>query len=145
MLRRRWNILRLRLRSLCVRGSVERELTRELLFHLEAEIEDGRARGLSPAEAEAAARKKLGGIAQIEEECRDMRRTAMLETILQDVRFAIRHLQKAPGFTWSMVLTLGLSIGATSAIVSVVEGELIRTLPFHDTRRLVRAYTQAEN
>ncbi len=86
--------------------------------------------------------KRLGGIAQIQEECRDMRRTAMLETILQDAKYAIRTLLKTPGFTWIMILTLALSIGATTAIVSVVEGVLIRPLPFQNPARLVRAYTR---
>lgn len=139
---RRWNILRLRLRSLLSRRSVERELAKELLFHVETEIEEGRAKGLSFDDARQEALKSLGGIAQLQEECRDTRRTAMLETTLQDVKYAIRTLLKTPAFTWVLVLTLALSIGATTAIVSVVEGVLIRPLPFHDPGRLVRAYTR---
>jgi hypothetical protein len=142
MYQQRWNILRLRFRSLFARSAVERELAKELRFHLEAEIEAGRAKGLSFEDARSAALKKLGGMAQIQEECRDMRRTAMLETLLQDVKYTIRTLLAAPGFTWIMILTLALSIGATTAIVSVVEGVLVRPLPFQDPRRLVRAYTR---
>jgi predicted permease len=139
---RRWNILRLRLRSLLTRGAVERELAKELRFHLEKEIEAARAKGLSVEDARSAALKKLGGITQIEEECRDMRRTAMFETILQDLKYAIRTLLKTPGFAAILILTLALSIGATTAIVSVVEGVLIRPLPFQDPGRIVRAYTR---
>jgi predicted permease len=140
-----WNILRLRWRSLFTRGAVERELAKELRFHLEAEIERARAAGLSLNDAQAAARKRLGGLAQIEEECRDTRRTDMFETILQDLKYALRTLFNTPGFTAILILTLGLSIGATTAIVSVVEGVLIRPLPFQDPGRLVRAYTRNES
>lgn len=135
-------ILRLRLRSLVFRGRVERELDRELRFHLEEEIEECRDRGLSSEEAEIAAVRTLGGVAQIQEECRDMRRTAVLETLGQDAKYAFRTLRKTPGFTWVIVLSLALSIGATSAIVSVFEGVLIKPLPFQDPARLVRAYTR---
>ncbi len=136
-------VLRLRLRTLLFRGRVELELDRELRAHLEEEIEESRAKGLSSEEARAAAIKKLGGIAQIKEECRDMRQTAVLETLGQDVRYAFRTLLKTPVFTVVIVLTLALSIGATSAIVSVLEGVLIRPLPFQDPARLVRAYTRS--
>ncbi|HEY1217098.1 MAG TPA: ABC transporter permease [Bryobacteraceae bacterium] len=139
---RRLEILRLRLRSLFFRRRVERELEKELRFHLEAEIEEHRAGGLSPEQARIAAMRELGGVAQIQEECRDMRRTAVLETLGQDVRYAFRTLRRTPAFTWVIVLTLALSIGATSAIVSVLEGVLIKPLPFRDPGRLVRAYTK---
>jgi hypothetical protein len=130
------------LRSLFLRSRVEWELERELRFHLDQEIQEGRDKGLSPEEAYTAAIKELGGVAQIQEECRDMRRTAIIETLGQDSKYALRTLLKTPGFTWLVVLTLALSIGATSAIVSVVEGVLIKPLPFQDPGRLVRAYTK---
>jgi predicted permease len=139
---RYWTILRLRLRSLLARGDVERELAKELLFHLDAETEAARERGLSSEDARAAAQRRMGGIAQIGEQCRDMRRTAMLETILKDLKYAFRTLLKAPGFAVILFLTLALSIGATTAIVSVVEGVLLRPLPFLNPERLVRAYTR---
>jgi predicted permease len=121
---------------------VECELEKELRFHLDQEVQEGRDKGLSPEEAYTAAIKRLGGVAQIQEECREMRRTAIVETLGQDSKYALRTLLKTPGFTWVVVLTLALSIGATSAIVSVVEGVLIKPLPFQDPGRLVRAYTR---
>jgi predicted permease len=139
---RHLEVLRLRLRSLFLRKRVEHELERELRFHLEEEMEDQQAGGLSSDEAKIAAIKKLGGVTQIQEECRDMRRTAILETLGQDVRYAFRTLLKTPAFTGVIVLTLAFSIGVTSAIVSVLEGVLIKPLPFHDAARLVRAYTR---
>ncbi|MEO8370867.1 MAG: ABC transporter permease [Candidatus Solibacter sp.] len=136
--------MRLRLLSLFARSAVERDLAKELRFHLEAEIEAARSEGLSLDAARSAALKSLGGVAQIQEECRDKRRTAMFETTLQDLKYAFRTLLKTPGFTAVLVLTLALSIGATTAIVSVVEGVLLRPLPFHDAARLVRAYTRSD-
>ena len=142
MRKHRWpDILRMRARSLLRRRRVERELEKELRFHIEQDIEEGRIRGLSPDEARSAALRKLGGVTQIQEECRDMRGTNFIENLGQDVRYAARALAKSPGFTLVMVLTLALSIGATSAIVSIIEGVLLRPLPFHNPGRLVRVFT----
>lgn len=141
MLERAWNILRLRLRTLFARDAVERSLAKELRFHLEAEIDEHRANGHSYEVARSMALKRLGGMTQIQEECRDTRRTTTLETTLQDLKYAVRTLLRTPAFTWVIILTLALSIGATTAIVSVVEGVLLRPLAFRDPARLVRAYT----
>lgn len=141
---RQWNILRQRFRSLFARSAVERELAKELQFHLDAEIEAARTKGLSFEDARRAALKKLGGMTRIEEECREMRRSAMFDTILQDLKYALRTLLKTPGFTAILLLTLTLSIGATTAIVSLAEGVLLRPLPFRDPARLVRAYTRTD-
>lgn len=139
---RLFEILRLRLRSLLFRDRVESELDKELRAYLEQEMEESRARGFSSEEARSAAMKKLGGVAQIKEECRDMRRTAPLETLNQDVKYAFRTLSKTPVFTGIIILTLALSLGATSAIVSVLEGVILRPLPFRNSASLVRAYTK---
>src|SRR5581483_2057528 len=80
-------------------------------------------------------------ISHIQEECRDMRRTQFLENLKQDLRYAARMLVKSPGFTLVMISTLALSIGATSAIVSVIEGVLLRSLPYRDPHMLVRVFT----
>ncbi len=139
----RWRtILRMRARSLFRRNRVDHDLEKELRFHLDQEIEDARARGLSPDEARAASLRKIGGITQIQEECRDMRRTNIVENVGQDIRYAGRTLVSSPGFTLVMVLTLALSIGATSAIVSVIEGVLLKSLPYPHPDRLVRIFTR---
>lgn len=135
----------MRLRSLLRRGRVERELDKELRFHLEEAIAEGIAAGLPAKEARSAALKSLGGVAQIEEECRDMRRVNFVDNLKQDLRYAGRSFAKNPGFTLVMVLTLALSIGATSAIVSVIEGVLLRPLPYHAPGRLVRMFTSNRN
>jgi putative ABC transport system permease protein len=142
---RRWlGVLWMRARSVFRSSQVERELEKELRFHLDQEIEEGRANGLSLDEARWAALSRLGGITQIEEECRDMRRTDFLENLQRDLRYAARMLAHSPGFTLVMVLTLALSIGATSAIVSVIEGVLLRPLPYRDPARLVRVFTSSQ-
>jgi predicted permease len=142
---RRADILRLRLRSLFRRGRVERELDKELAFHLARQAEENIAHGLSAREARDAAQRALGGVAQIQEECRDMRRTDLIETLAADLRYAVRSLRKTPAFTAIIVLTLALSIGANSAVFSVIQGVLLRPLPYPQADRLVRIYFQSDS
>jgi predicted permease len=139
-LRRWWNIARMRLRSLARRGRVERELDKELQFHLEQQKEENLALGMPPAEARRAALRRLGGMAQIQEECRDMRRTNYIENLWHDLHYAMRMLAKSPGFTVVIVLTLALSIGANSAIFSVIDGVMLRPLPYPEADRIVRVF-----
>jgi predicted permease len=143
-LRRRWDVARLRLRSLLGKARVERELDRELSFHLDQQIEENIGLGMAPDEARFAAMRSLGGAAQIQEECRDTRRTRQIETLWSDLRYAVRTLKRTPGFTVVIVLTLGLAIGANSAIFSVIEGVLLRPLPYPHPDRLVRIYFNSD-
>jgi len=137
----RWlDILRLRFRSLFRRGAVEQDLERELRFHLDQETEANEDIGLTSTDARLAALRRLGGVAQIQEECRDMRRTTVVENFLQDIRYAFRTLRKSPGFALVTVLTLALSIGANSAIFSVIDGVLLRPLPYPHADRIVRIF-----
>jgi predicted permease len=139
-LRRKWDIVRLRLRSLARRNRVEEDLDKELRFHLDQQVAENLAAGMPPAEARRAAIRKLGGVAQIQEECRDMRRTDHIETFGRDLRYALRSLAKTPGFTAVILLTLALSIGANSAIFSVIHGVLLRPLPYPEANRIVRLF-----
>jgi hypothetical protein len=143
-LRRGVDIALLRLRSLFGKGRVEQELDRELRFHLEQQVQENIAAGMPAAEARLAAMRRLGGVAQIQEECRDMRRTSHLETIGSDLRYAVRILGRAPGFTIIIILTLALSIGANSAIFSVIEGVLLRPLPYTQADRIVRIFFNSD-
>jgi hypothetical protein len=142
---RRFDILRLRWRSLFRRDSVERDLDKELSFHLAQQIEENIARGMNPPTAREAALRTLGGLTQIQEDCRDMRRTNHIENLGSDLRYAFRSLRRTPSFTTIIVLTLALSIGANSAIFSVIQGVLLRPLPYAQPDRLVRIYFQSDS
>ncbi len=95
---------------------------------------------MTPEEARRQARMAFGGQAQVAEDCREARGTSLLENAGQDVRYALRQLRGNPGFATVMILTLGLAIGANSAIFSVVEGVLLRPLPYPQANRLAYLY-----
>jgi len=121
--------LPLRLRSLFLKDRAELDLSDEIQFHLQNQIDEFVVQGMNPQEARRAARQSLGGVEQVKEECRDMRRTNLIENFLQDVRFGFRMLRRSPGFTALTILCLTLGIGANAAVFSWVEGILLRPYP----------------
>jgi putative ABC transport system permease protein len=126
----RWRYkLPLRLRSLFHRGKAEVELSEELQFHLQNQIDEYVEQGMNPKDARHAAFQSLGGVEQLKEECRDTRRVNFIDNLLQDVRFGLRMLRRNPGFTLLVILCLTLGIGANAAVFSWVEGILIRPYP----------------
>jgi len=135
-----WSVIRMRFRSLAKRGRVEAELDKELRYHVERQTEENMAAGMNAREAREAASRMFGGVSQIEEECRDMRRTQYMDNFLQDLRYAIRMLGKNLTFTVVIVLTLALSIGANSAIFSVIDGVLLRPLPYPQAEQIARVF-----
>src|SRR3982750_342735 len=110
-----------RLRALALRREVERELADELQLHIELEQEKNQRLGMSPEEARRAALVTFGGVERYKEEARDARGVRLLETVAQDLRYALRTMRKMPAFTAIVILTLGLGVGATSAVFSIVK------------------------
>ena len=133
----------LRLRSLFRKQVVEQDLHEELQFHLQSQTDDYLSKGMSLEEARSAALRSLGGVAQIEQECRDTRGVTFIENFSQDLRFGFRMLRRNPGFAIIAVVCLTLGIGANAAVFSWIEGLLLRPFPAvaHQERLLVLAGT----
>jgi putative ABC transport system permease protein len=129
-----------RMRSLFRRSKLEHDLDDELRFHLEMKIEENIASGMSRDEARYAALRAFGNPGLKREEARDMWGWIMLERLIQDVRYGLRNMRRSPGFTAVAALTLALGIGANTAIFSVLDALVLRSLPVRDPSRLVAIY-----
>jgi putative ABC transport system permease protein len=125
-----------RLRLLLVRRN-HREVDEELEFHLEQQISANVAAGMPPGEARRQAAIAFGGVERAREQCREERPGYFVETLLQDVRYAVRGFRRNPVFTITIVVTLMLGIGATTAVFSIVDRILFRSLPYAYADRLV--------
>lgn len=127
----------LRLRNLFHKDKLDRELRDELASHLEMHIADNLRAGMSPEQARRDALLKLGGLEQTKESVRDTRGFPLVETLLQDLRFAWRILRKSPGFTTVAVLTLALGLTVNATIFFFINDLFLRPLPAKDPGRLV--------
>jgi putative ABC transport system permease protein len=127
--------LYIRFRSLFRRASVESELNEELRFHRDRQVEKYIQSGLTYEEAIRRFRLEFGGLDQVKEECREVRGVTFLETLAWDIRYALRTFRRNPVFTVTVIATLAVGIGATTAVFSVVDRILFRSLPYaHDDR-----------
>ncbi|MGC1268251.1 MAG: ABC transporter permease [Candidatus Acidiferrum sp.] len=125
------------------RKKMEEQLDKELGFHLEQHVNELVANGVAPTEAWRQARMALGGPEQMKEECRDVRGTRWLENVWQDTRYTVRMMREHWGFAAVAILTLGLGMGATTIIFTLVNGVLLKPLPYPNPNRLVAVHGQS--
>ena len=116
------------------------DLDQEVHSHLELLTDENIRAGMPPAEARRAARIELGGVEQVKEHVREVRVGNWIHCMISDCRYGIRQLRKNPLFTTVAILTLGLGIGANTALFSVVNGVLLNPLPYDHPDQLVAVY-----
>jgi putative ABC transport system permease protein len=129
--------LRMLLRSIFERRQLDAELDEELREHLEQEIGNNIRAGMSREEARRAAHRTVGSLSLIKDECREARAANFMETFVQDLRYSLRMLWRSPLFTLIALITLSIGIGATSAIFSVVNGVVLKPLPYPHSGDLI--------
>jgi len=126
-----------KLLSLLGRSQRDAEIQDEIAFHLEEESAQRQAAGLSSEAARYAARRDLGSVARVQEETRAAWGFTLLDTALQDLRIAARSLRKNPRFSLVAILILGLGIGASTAVFTVVNAVMLKPLAYPDPDRVV--------
>ncbi|HEY6248238.1 MAG TPA: ABC transporter permease, partial [Pyrinomonadaceae bacterium] len=135
-----YNLLRDRLRALAGREKVIHDIDREMRLHVDLQTDANIAAGMSPDEARQEALRSFGNVNKIRDTAYDVRGGGLFETLSQDIRYGARVLIKHRTFTTIAVLTLGLGIGANTAIFSVVNELLLRPLPYRDASRIVTVW-----
>jgi len=133
-----------RLRGLVFRDRLDTQLDDELRFHLEMQAEDNLRTGMNPSEAHYDAMRRLGGMESVKEEYRESRTFAAVETLLRDVRYAMRTLGQNPGFTAVAVMTLALGIGVNTAVYTVTNAVLFKGFSYIDRNDRILYMTSSE-
>jgi predicted permease len=130
-------LLSARIRGLLCKARIEDEIADELNFHLRMSALENARRGMPAEEARRAAQRRLGHTEAIKEACRDVRGGGWFESIVRDFRYAVRTLLRAPGFATIAIASLGVGIGASTAVFSLIDAIIVRPLPFTESKRLV--------
>jgi len=140
----RWvRSLQMRSRALFKSGAVDAELADEMREHFDRLVDEYVARGMTPGQARTAARREFGPVVQLTEASRDARGVAWIGNAIQDFKYGVRLMRRAPAFAAVATLTIALGIGATSAMFSVVYGVLLHPLPYPAADRLVNLWATA--
>jgi len=126
-----------RLRVITKKEETSQRLDEELQFHIDKQIEEYIASGMTPSEARRAARLDFGGVEGLKEECRSARGMDWLENLVQDLRYAVRNFRRRPGFGLAVIAIMAAGIGSTTAVFSFVDRVLFRGLPYAETDRLI--------
>lgn len=125
------------LKSLFRKRKLNEQLSEEIQTHVDMATEENVAKGMKPEEARYAALREFGNVASVQERTRDERGWVWLEQVWQDLRYAVRSLAKTPGFTLTVIVTLGLGLGVNSALFSVFNAVALRSLPLKNPEELV--------
>jgi predicted permease len=137
------SVIASRVRGLFEHKQRERELDDEVRFHLEMQIEDNLKSGMNSTEARYAALRSFGAVESMKERYRERRAFAVIETVAQDTRYAVRILRKNPSFTMTSIAVLALGIGANTAMFSVLNTVLLRPLPYRSPEQLAMLWSEA--
>src|SRR4051812_2372008 len=142
----RWfDVVGIKIAMLVGRRGAGARLNDELLFHLERQIAENTAAGMSPEAARQAALRMFGNPASLRDQARATWNWAWLESLLRDARYSVRTLVRTPGFATIAILVMALGIGANVAIFTVVRSVLLKPLPYRDPDRLVMLYETETN
>lgn len=137
-----WARMRSALRNFARRRAVEKELDEELRASVQLLMDEKMAAGLAREEARRLALAEFGGLEPVRQAVREGRAGAGVERVAQDVRYGLRQMRRNPGFAFTVVLTLALAVGANTAIFSVVNALLLRSLPYAQPERLGTIFTR---